>query len=316
MTNLGRLKQVEVREVWRHEAHDFSAWLVKPENLELLSDAIGIQIEPTGTEIGVGRFRIDILAEEPVTGHKIIIENQLEATNHDHLGKVITYAAGLDAKYLIWIVKDVLPEHLKAIEWLNEHLDDEISCFLIKIEVWQIGDSKPAPRFEVIGIKNDWAATVKRTTSTGELSNIRVLQLEFWEYICNYIRGRDTQIKLQSPKPRRYLNFSMGNSIASLVLILSPQKNRIACELYINNDKMLYSFLQDREEQIKKSLGAQIQWFEANIASGLYIELQGADVRDLDQREDYAKWCYEQVIAFKSALTPLINEYREEMRSS
>jgi hypothetical protein len=316
MNKLGRLAKVEVREVWRHEAHDFSAWLVKPENLELLSDTIGIQIEPTGTEIGVGRFRIDILAEEPVTGHKIIIENQLEATNHDHLGKVITYAAGLDAKYLIWIVKDVLPEHLKAIEWLNEHLDDEISCFLIKIEVWQIGDSKPAPRFEVIGIKNDWAATVKRTTSTGELSDVRVLQLEFWEYICNYFRERDSQIKLQTPRPRRYLNFSMGNSIASVILILSPQKNRIACELYINNDKLLYSFLQEREDQIKASLGSQVQWFEANIASGLYLELQDTDVRDLDQRKDYAKWCFEQVLSFKKVLTPIIEQYREEIRSS
>lgn len=316
MTNLGRLKKIEVREVWRHEAHDFSAWLVKPENLEMLSDAIGIQIEPTGTEIGVGRFRIDILAEEPVTGHKIIIENQLEATNHDHLGKVITYAAGLDAKYLIWIVKDVLPEHLKAIEWLNEHLDDEISCFLIKIEVWQIGDSKPAPRFEVIGVKNDWAATVKRTSSSDTLSDSRVLQLEFWEYICNYIRERDSQIKLQAPRPRRYLNFSMGNSIASIVLILSPQKNRIACELYINNDKLLYSFLQEREEVIKNELGFQIQWFEANIASGLYLELQDADPRDLEQREGYAKWCYEQVLAFKKVLNPLIAEYRDESKGA
>ena len=152
MTQLGKLEKVDVRKVWEHEARDFSSWLVKPENLELLSEQIGIEIEPTGTEIGLGRFRIDILAEEPRTGHKIIIENQLEATNHDHLGKVITYAAGLDAKYLIWIVNDVLSEHLKAVEWLNEHLDDEIRCFLIKIEVWKIGDSKPAPRFEMVSV--------------------------------------------------------------------------------------------------------------------------------------------------------------------
>ena len=209
-----------------------------------------------------------------------------------------------------------MPEHLKAIEWLNEHLDDEISCFLIKIEVWQIGDSKPAPRFEVIGVKNDWAATVKRTSSSDTLSDSRVLQLEFWEYICNYIRERDSQIKLQTPRPRRYLNFSMGNSIASIVLILSPQKNRIACELYINNDKLLYSFLQEREEVIKNELGFQIQWFEANIASGLYLELQDADPRDLEQREGYAKWCYEQVLAFKKVLNPLIAEYRDESKGA
>ncbi len=127
MTQLGKLEKVDVRKVWEHEARDFSAWLVKPENLALLSEQIGIEIEPIDTEASIGRFRIDILAKEANTGDMVIIENQLESTNHDHLGKVITYAAGLDAKYLIWIVKDVLPEHLKAVEWLNENLNDEIS---------------------------------------------------------------------------------------------------------------------------------------------------------------------------------------------
>eukprot|EP01037_Dinobryon_pediforme_P001051 gene1051-1061_t len=134
MTKLGKLEKVDLRKVWKHEARNFSTWLVLPENLEVLGAQLGIEIEPLGTEIEVGRFRIDILAKEPNTGENIIIENQLESTNHDHLGKVITYAAGLDARYLIWIVKEVLPEHLKAIEWLNEHLDDTVRCFLVKIE--------------------------------------------------------------------------------------------------------------------------------------------------------------------------------------
>jgi len=136
MATLGKLEKVDLRKVWKHEARDFSTWLVQPENLDLLGAQLGIDIEPIGTEIEVGRFRIDILAKEPNTDEKIIIENQLESTNHDHLGKVITYAAGLDARYLIWIVKDVLPEHLKAIEWLNEHLDETVRCFLVKIEIW------------------------------------------------------------------------------------------------------------------------------------------------------------------------------------
>ena len=111
MKELGKLEKVDVREVWKHEARDFSAWLARPENLDVLAEQLGIEIEPLGTEVPVGRFNIDILAKEPNTNEQIIIENQLEPTDHDHLGKVITYAAGFDARYLIWIVKDVLPEH-------------------------------------------------------------------------------------------------------------------------------------------------------------------------------------------------------------
>ena len=192
MTQLGKLQKVDLRSVWKHEATDFSAWLVQPENLDVLAEQLGIEIEPIGTEVSVGRFKIDILAKEPNTNEQIIIENQLKLTNHDHLGKVITYAAGIDARYLIWIVKDVLPEYLKAIEWLNEHLDDEIRCFLIRIEVWQIGDSKPAPRFEVISVKNDWVASIKKATSSNGLSPCRSSHAESSECLtdrCVCTRG-------------------------------------------------------------------------------------------------------------------------------
>lgn len=314
MKQLGKLEKVDVRKVWEHEARDFSAWLVKPENLERLSEQIGIDIEPTGTEIGVGRFRIDILAEEPRTGHKIIIENQLEATNHDHLGKVITYAAGLDAKYLIWIVKDVLPEHLKAVEWLNEHLDDEIRCFLIKIEVWQIGDSRLAPRFEVISVKNDWAATLKSTSVVGDVSATKLRQLEYWQNLCVYIRSKDVQIKLHTPASKNWLNFSMGNSISHIVLTVNTQNQRLGCELYISNDKVLFSYLNDNYEQIKTELGEDFSWFEGKVASGLGIYKTVPDVFDETKQSEYFEWMYSKVLLFKKVFSPYVTKYREESK--
>ena len=208
MAQLGKLVKVDLRKVWEHEARDFSGWLVKDENLELLSEELGIEIEAVGTEESSGRFRVDILAKEANSGDYVIIENQLEATNHDHLGKVITYAAGYDAKYIIWIVREVLDEHQKAIEWLNEHLDDSISCFLVKIEVWQIGDSKPAPRFEVISLKNNWAATLKRAISSDELSPNKLKQQEFWGALRENFKSRDTNMRVQAPLPQHWLNFS------------------------------------------------------------------------------------------------------------
>lgn len=312
MTQLGKLEKVDVRKVWEHEARDFSAWLVKPENLELLSEQIGIDIESTGTEIGVGRFRIDILAVEPRTGHKIIIENQLEATNHDHLGKVITYAAGLDAKYLIWIVKDVLPEHLKAVDWLNEYLDDEIRCFLIKIEVWQIGDSKPAPRFEIISVKNDWAATLKNTSVAGEVSSTKLRQLEYWQNLCEFIRSQDQSMRLHTPAPQHWLNFSMGSSISHIALTINTQKQRLGCELYISNDKIFFSYLNDNYEEIRTALGEDFTWFEGKVDAGLGIYRTVTDVFDEGKQTDYFEWMLSKVRLFKKIFSPYVIKYREE----
>ena len=149
---LGKLQKVDLRKAWNHEALDFTNWLAKDENLKLLGDEIEIELQLIQTEASVGKFNVDILAEEENTGRKIIIENQLETTDHSHLGQIITYASGYDAEIIIWIVKDVRDEHKQAIDWLNEHTDSKIGFFLIVIELWQIGDSLPAPKLNVVFI--------------------------------------------------------------------------------------------------------------------------------------------------------------------
>jgi len=126
-----------------------------PENLELLSEEIDIELSLIGTEYNVGRFNVDIYAEESGVGRKVIIENQLWKTDHDQLGKLITYASGLAAEIIIWIVKDVFEEHRQAIDWLNENTAENIYFFAIRMEVWKIGDSEPAPKFHIVSKPND-----------------------------------------------------------------------------------------------------------------------------------------------------------------
>ena len=145
--NLAKLKKLDLREVWGHEATGFTIWLSQEENLNLLSEEIGITIKLVQVEANVGKFNVDILAEEENSERKIIIENQLEDTNHDHLGKIITYASGYDASIVIWIVRDFREEHRKAIDWLNEHTDENLGFFLIKLELWQIGASDSVTRW-------------------------------------------------------------------------------------------------------------------------------------------------------------------------
>jgi hypothetical protein len=313
MSQLGKLVKVELRKVWEHEARDFSSWLVQQENLDALGEQLGIEIEPLGTEVESGRFRIDILAKEPTTDERIIIENQLEPTNHDHLGKVITYAAGYDARYLIWIVKEVLPEHLKAIEWLNEHLDESIRCFLIRIEVWQIGDSKPAPRFEVVSVKNDWVSTLKQSASKSEFSALQLKQLDYWEKFIDYSKRIDSSMKYYKPGARQWLNYSINDPIAHIALTLQSQKNRLGAELYIERDKNLLEFLKQREQEINTALNDEVIWFSANIASGLRVARHVSDIFEESSLESHFEWMHEKTILLKQVLVPLVQEYKAQL---
>ena len=154
MITLGKLTKVkDLRKIWNNEARDFTPWLAQEENLEILSNEIGLDIELIETEAKIGSFNTDILAKDTYSDDIIIIENQLEQTDHDHLGKIITYASGHNANTIIWIVKEVREEHRQAIDWLNEHTDKDLNIFLIKIELWKIDDSSIAPKFNIISAR-------------------------------------------------------------------------------------------------------------------------------------------------------------------
>jgi len=157
MVNLSKLVEIkDLRVVWPHEALDFTPWLAEEDNITLLADAIGLDITVDETESGVRNFNVDIYAKETGTDRKIIIENQLEDTNHEHLGKLITYASGKTAEVIIWVVKTAREEHPAAMEWLNQHTDGNISFFLCEIKLYKIGNSELAVMFEVIEKPNDW----------------------------------------------------------------------------------------------------------------------------------------------------------------
>ena len=177
---LGRLEEVDVRKLWSHEQYDFSNWLAKEENIELLNEALGLTLVDIEKEVYVGSYRCDLVASDETTGQKIIIENQLEQSNHDHLGKVITYASGLDAKVIVWIVKDAREEHRSAVEWLNNNTNKEINFFLIEIHAYKIGDSLYAPKFEIVEKPNDFIKTGKIQASSGEMNKSQSERLAVW----------------------------------------------------------------------------------------------------------------------------------------
>lgn len=241
MSSLGRITRIEdLRSIWPHEARDFSKWLAKEENLTLLSDEIGIDIVLEELESAVGDFSVDLYAREEGSSRRIIIENQLEDTNHDHLGKIITYASGKGAEVIIWIVKHARDEHRQAIEWLNQHTDENIGFFLVEIELWRINDSVPAPKFNVVERPNDWAKTVK---AAGGLSETKKLQYEFWQAFCQYAFGKADfaqQFSRRKALPQHWYDLSIGSSACHVGLTVNTVKKTIGAEIYIDDDTRLF----------------------------------------------------------------------------
>lgn len=264
MMKLGKLTRVDLRQYWKHEALDFTRWLVEPENVELLSDEVGIEIQVTQTEADVGHFNVDILAEEENTGRKIIIENQLERTDHSHLGQIITYAAGLTAEFIIWIVREVREEHQQAVDWLNEHTDEQINFFLVAIELWQIDGSPPAPKFTVISRPNEWKRSVRASAQDDELTDTKTNQLEFWQQLKDSASTKHPALKLRSPRPQHWYDVSIGRSDCHVSLSVLSRDEKVGCELYIPGSKELFQLFLSHKDQIEKelALAESLEWME------------------------------------------------------
>jgi len=307
---LSKLSKVQLRDVWEHEALDFTNWLAEQVNLDALGEAIGVDIKLVKTEADVGKFSVDILAEEEASGRKVIIENQLEDTDHGHLGKIITYASGYDAEIIIWIVRDVRDEHHKAIDWLNEHTDEDIGFFLIKIELWQIEGSKPAPKFEIVASPNEWANVIKTSSSSGELTETKVRQLEFWSKFKKYVRENDTRIRLQTPRPQHWYDVSMGSSDAHVALTVNTRENLVGCEVYINKNKELFNFLRGKKDEIEKEIGETIEWVDAQVASRIKINMSVEDVFDQTHADEYFTWLYEKTILFQKVFGKFFSQFK------
>ena len=308
---LSKLNKVELRDVLGHEAIDFTNWLAQQENLNSLGNEIGVDIKLIKTEANVGKFSVDILAEEEASGRKIIIENQLEDTNHDHLGKIITYASGYDAEIIIWIVRGIRDEHQKAVDWLNEHTDEKIGFFLIKIELWQIEGSNPAPKFEVVVSPNEWAKTIKTNPSNSELTNTKLQQLEFWVKFKNYVGRNDNRIRLQTPRPQHWYDVSIGSSDGHIALTINSRENIIGCEVYINGNKGLFNFLRERKDEIEKEIDETAEWIDAAVASRIKIKKEVSDVFKQVESEEYFAWLYKKVVLFQKVFNKYFREFKK-----
>jgi hypothetical protein len=202
---LGRIESVDLRSIWTSEDRHFTPWLAQPENLETLGETLGIELELEAQEKYVGPFRADLLCKNTADDSWILIENQIEKTDHKHLGQLLTYAAGLEAITIVWISAQFCEEHRAALDWLNQKTDESVRFFGLEVELWKIGDSPAAPRFKVISQPNDWANTV-RHAATGLMERpSEILRVKYWTAFRSYLQENKSHLKPQKPAANHWV---------------------------------------------------------------------------------------------------------------
>ena len=279
---IGKLEEVDIRELWKHEQYDFSEWLSKKENIENLNDILGLTLVDISKETYVGSYRCDLFAKDETTGIKVIIENQLEMSNHDHLGKIITYASGLDARVIVWIVKEAREEHRSAIEWLNNNTNSNINFFLIEIHAYKIGNSDNAPMFQVIEQPNDFIKNNKSTNSNDTMNKSQSQRLEFWNQFNNVLIERGKPFNIRKATTDHWYNVAIGTSDAHIDITLVNKDSVIGVELYITDNKELFDKLYQRKDEIENDLGLKLDWRRLNNskASRIVTFIKGLNFDD------------------------------------
>ncbi|EMA43110.1 DUF4268 domain-containing protein [Halococcus saccharolyticus] len=283
----------DVRDYWVHEAHNFTPWLadsIRNEDASHLEDVLGLDVEIVETEKSVGRYNLDILAEVVDDGRQVVIENQLDQSDHDHLGKAIAYAAGVNADIIVWIAPTFNDEHQDAIQWLNQNSREGVDLFAIRLEVWRIGDSQPAIRLNPVEKPSEWKRKAQR--SGGEITETKELQEEFWTQFRDRIDDSSTILRPRKPKPIHYYGNPIGKSGFHISFVVLSQENELRLDLNIEDDEEAFWELKSEEEAIEQELGREVEWGEpretrtGKMRSNLSIARDG----DLENREKWGEY--------------------------
>ena len=280
MLDLGRLERVDLRNIWETEAQDFTPWLATGENLSVLADTLGMELELEAQETNVGPFRADILCRNTDGGSWVLIENQLERTDHTHLGQLLTYAAGLHAVTICWIAERFTEEHRVTLDWLNEITDNKFRFFGLEVELWRIGNSPPAPKFNVVSKPNDWTVTPVVTAK-------RRLQEAFWSALMRQLEEKRSSVRPKKPQPQGWMPFSIGRADFWLEATLQAMKKRISVALFMTGPDATAHFrlLEQQSEKIEGELG-ELEWRALPDKKSSSIRLSRDDA-DLMQQENW-----------------------------
>ncbi len=306
MTDFGEIKSVDIREIWPNETADFTPWLV--DNIDRLDQALGMELEVREREAGVGDFSLDIMAKDLGTGRTVVIENQLTETDHDHLGKLLTYAGGFDAGVLVWISKELRDEHRKALEWLNEQTGPDVDCFGVVIEVIRIDNSKPAFNFKPVVFPNEWQK--EKGGGRGVVSPRAEAYREYFQGLIDELRTKHKFTGAKVGQPQSWYSFSSG--VRGVIFSNSfAQGGKVRAEIYIDlqdkdRNKRLFDRLQEQQVEIEHEFGASLSWerLDDKRASRIAVYREGSVDEPATARNEIRTWSIENLLKLKKLLLP------------
>ena len=309
---LSRIQKVSLRDCWKNEATDFTPWLASEENISLLADALGLnELEVIAQEEHVGPFRADILCVDSGTDKLVLIENQLEKTDHNHLGQIMTYAAGLDAVTIIWIAERFTEEHRAAIDWLNRITDKDFNFFGIEIELVKIDDSLAAPIFNVIAKPNGWSKNVRSSNQTSPVmpSDGQVFKYEYWTAFCEYMNNNPSKLfKTKSPSYDHWMDIAIGRSGFHIALLVNTKEQKITVQLYMSNDidKKNFDTLIKYKKEAEHAIGEELDWRRLDDKKASIIALYKNCNLSKASKDDLFEWYKEYTERFIKFFKPLI----------
>ena len=304
---LGRLERIwDIRDYWQREDTDFTPWLADEENIAILGEALGIELEVEQSEANVGSYRADILCRNTADDTFVLIENQLAPTNHTHLGQLITYASGLDAVTLVWIVERFSEEHRAALDWLNRITDEKFYFFGLEIELWRIGESQPAPKFNIVAKPNDWSKIVKETTEGDRSPSTpwRQKQYEFWEAFRKYLIDNNSVFKIPR-STRGWARYGIGRGGTSLVVGINKKAVWIQVQINSNRHPTWYKSLEENREEIEIEMGIQLEWEERpNRQLSWMRSTYDVDTTNEEHWDTIMQWSVAQMTKMKNIFQP------------
>lgn len=312
---LGKLEKVELREIWQSEGQGFTPWLAEEKNLEMLGEAIGIDLELEAQEKDVGPFRADILCKNIEDDSLVLIENQIERTDHKHLGQLMTYAAGLESVTIVWVASKFTEEHRKALDWLNEITNEKFSFFGLEVELWRIGSSPAAPKFNIVSQPNNWSKTVSQAAkniSDQATSETKALQYRYWQELVKYLEKNNSKLRTQDPRPRHWQTFSTGRSHFYIEATTNTRENRLGVSLKIADKtyaKAFFNLLLKDKNNIEQEIGMPLEWRELpeNTKSEIIVFKNDVNLTDESNWPSQHEW-------LKNTLEKFDSVFRKKVR--
>jgi hypothetical protein len=301
--DFGTIQTVSLRDVWAGEATHFTPWLAQ--NLELLGSKLGMDLELESTEASAGDFTADIIARDLSTNKLVVIENQFGATDHKHLGQVITYSSVLNAGMVVWIAETIRPEHKSAMDFLNQNLKEGLRLYAVEVSVIRIDESKPAFVMNVVSMPTE--APVLTGQTGQQSSETKERYRTFFQELIDELRDRYHFTNARAGQPQNWYTFSSENSRIFKYSTSFAQGGRVRAEVYIDTgdkakNEEIYSCLEERKEEIERAFGAPLSWeqLETKRACRVAIYLDGAIDDDSEALAQVREWAIQNLLRFKA----------------